>query len=150
MKKAIASISGIVVLLLLCSGVFSDIFKFVSWLFALQYSAPETSMAGEIAVRILTFLASFSLVGILFNALQLFDSKLMSFSYCIISTLLGFVFSYIVWSIEQYTFIIGIIFGSVVALAAPVFVIGLVARAKEKKSEKEKTNGLQQEHGDER
>lgn len=64
MKKTGSIISSIVILLLLCSGAFADVLKFFAWLFTLQYSQPDTSIAGGIIVRILTFIVSYSLVGI--------------------------------------------------------------------------------------
>jgi len=101
---------------LLCSGIFSDIIKFLAWLFTLQYSSPDTSVAGGIIVRILTFAVAYSLVGIVFNAIGLFNSKAMSILYFIISTIVGFVLSYLVWIIEEKIIIIGIILGIILLL----------------------------------
>ena len=99
MKRIGGAIAGIVILLLLCSGAFSDIARFFAWLFTLQYSQPETSVAGGIVVRILTFVVSYSLVGVIFNALGWFNSKAMSIVYFVISTLLSFALAYLVWTI---------------------------------------------------
>ena len=132
MKGKIISlaVSG-VLLLLLCSGAFADIIKFFAWLFTLQYSAPETSIAGGIIVRILTFVVSYSLVGIIFNFIGWFNSKIMSLFYFIISTLVFFALAYLVWTIEQYILIIGIILG-VIALCSIVFIILWFAFLKKK------------------
>lgn len=137
MKRIGGAIAGIVLLLLLCSGVFSDIARFFAWLFTLQYSQPETSVAGGIVVRILTFVVSYSLVGVIFNALGWFNSKAMSIVYFVISTLLGFALAYLVWTIEQYILIIGIIFG-IIAIFAIVFLIvwfAFLRKKLEKKTE---------------
>lgn len=123
MKRLLGAVSAIVILLLLCTGVFADIVRFFAWLFTLQYSAPDTSIAGGIVVRILTFLVSYSLVGVIFNAIGLFNSKIMSVAYFIISTLLGFALAYLVWTIEQYILIIGIIFGAIVLLAVAFLIV---------------------------
>ena len=88
-NKIIGIISPVVLLLLLCSGALVDIVNFFAWLFTLKYSAPETSIAGGIIVRVLTFLISYGLVGIMFSALGWFNSKAMKFFYFIISTLAG-------------------------------------------------------------
>ena len=138
MKRIISGfiISG-VLLLLLCSGAFADICKFFAWLFLLQYSAPETSVTGGIIVRILTFVVSYSLVGIIFNLIGWFHSKIMSLFYFIISTLVFFALAYLVWTIEQYILIIGIILG-IVAICAIIFLILWFTFLK-KKSVKEKT-----------
>ena len=134
MKGKIISlaVSG-VLLLLLCSGAFADIIKFFAWLFTLQYSAPETSIAGGIIVRILTFVVSYSLVGLIFNALGWFNSKIMSVAYFIISALLGFAIAYLVWSIEQYILIIGIVLGVIAVAAVAAFVVFLVVGNKKSK-----------------
>ena len=123
MKKTGSIISSIVILLLLCSGAFADVLKFFAWLFTLQYSQPDTSIAGGIIVRILTFIVSYSLVGIIFNALGWFNGKVMKIVYFVISTLLGFVIAYIVWGIEQYILIIGIVMGVIILAAIAYFVI---------------------------
>ena len=105
-KEIVGIISSIVLLLLLCSGAFADILRFFAWLFTLQYSQPDTSIAGDIVVRVLTFLVSYGLVGLIFNVQGWFNIKAMSAVYFIISTLLGFPLAYVVWVIEQYILII--------------------------------------------
>ncbi len=123
MKKVGSIIASIVILLLLCSGAFANILKFFAWLFTLQYSQPDTSIAGGIIVRILTFIVSYSLVGVIFNALGWFNGKVMKIIYFVISTLLGFVIAYIVWGIEQYILIIGIVMGVIILAAIAYFII---------------------------
>lgn len=117
MKKLSGILATIILLLLLCSGIFADILNFLTWLFTLQYIAPETSIAGSIIVKILTFAVSYTLVGIIFNALGWFNSKLMSITYFIISTLLGFALAYVVMLIETHLLAIGIILGIILLLA---------------------------------
>lgn len=139
MKRQIISIlSAIVLLLLLCSGALVDIVRFFAWLFALQYSHPDTSIAGGIIVRVLTFVVSYSLVGIIFNALKWFNGKAMKIVYFIISTLLGFVIAYIVWNIEQHILIIGIVMGVIVLAAIAYYVIrAIVDKKKQPKLEED-------------
>lgn len=122
-KQIIGTISAIVLLLLLCSGIFANIVKFFAWFFTLQYSQPNISIAGEIIVRVLTFAVSFGLVGVTFKALGCFNGKVMSFVYTIISILVGFVLSYIVWIIEQYIIVICIIFGFVLTILIACLII---------------------------
>lgn len=117
MKKLSGILVSIILLLLLCSGIFADILNFLTWLFTLQYIAPETSIAGSIIVKILTFAVSYTLVGIIFNALGWFNSKLMFITYFIISTLLGFDLAYVVMLIETHLLEIGIILGIILLLA---------------------------------
>lgn len=124
MKRLSGFIAGVVLLLLLCSGIFVDIIEFFTWLFTLQYITPETSVAGSIIVKILTFAVSYSLVGIIFNALGWFNSKIMSIAYFVISTLLGFALAYVVMLIETHLLEIGITLGVifVLSIAAIIFI----------------------------
>ena len=94
---------------------------------------PETSIAGGIVVRVLTFLVAYGLVGVIFNLIGWFNSKAMSITYFIISTLLGFAIAYVVWIIETYILIVGIILG--VILAAVITYIAIMAVIKKKKEE---------------
>ena len=136
MKRLTGLLAGIVLLLLLCSGIFADIIEFFTWLFTLQYIAPETSIAGSIIAKVLTFAVSYTLVGLIFNSLNWFNSKVMSVVYFIVSALLGFALAYIVMLIENYLLEINIILGV-------VFVISIVAliifKIKTKRHDSEKT-----------
>ena len=62
MKKLLIFLVGILLLLLLSSG---NIIEFFTWLFSLQYITPETSISGSIVVKILTFVVSYTLVGLM-------------------------------------------------------------------------------------
>lgn len=136
MKRLTGLLAGIVLLLLLCSGIFADIIEFFTWLFTLQYITPETSIAGSIIVKVLTFAVSYTLVGLIFNSLNWFNSKVMSVVYFIVSALFGFALAYIVMLIENYLLEINIILGI-------VFVISIVAliifKIKTKRYDSEKT-----------
>lgn len=135
MKRQLLDIlSAIVLLLLLCSGALADIGNFFAWLFTLRYSQPDTSIAGGIIVRILTFVVSYGLVGIIFNSLGCFSSKTMSISYFIISTLLGFALAYVVWTIEQYILVIGKVLGVIAVLIIALFVVKLILNKKADKT----------------
>lgn len=135
MKRIGGAVAGIIILLLLCSGAFADITRFFAWLFTLQYSQPDTSVPGGIIVRVLTFIVSYSLVAFIFNLIGLFNSKVMSIFYLIISTLLGFAFAYLVWTIEQYILVIGIVMGAVALLAmAGIVVVVVLNKKKERKT----------------
>ena len=122
MKRLSGFLAGIVLLLLLCSGIFVDNIEFFTWLFTLQYITPETSVAGSIIVKILTFAVSYTLVGIIFNALGWFNSKIMSIAYFVISTLLGFALAYVVMLIETHLLEIGITLGVIFVLSIAVII----------------------------
>lgn len=122
MKRLSGIFASIIMLMLLCSGIFVDIIEFFTWLFTLQYITPETSIAGSIIVKMLTFAVSYTLVGIIFNSLGWFNGKIMSLVYFIISTLLGFVLAYIVMLIETHLLAIGIILGLILLAAIAIIV----------------------------
>ena len=123
MKRLSGLLSSIVLLLLLCSGIFADILKFFTWLFTLQYITPETSIVGSIIVKVLTFAVSYTLVGLIFNSLGWFNGKAMAVAYLIVSTLLGFVLAYIVMLIETHLLAIGITLGVIFIASIVVLII---------------------------
>ena len=123
MRKLSGFVAGLVLLFLLCSGIFVDIVEFFTWLLMLQYTSPDTSIVGDVVVRILTFAVSYTLVGLIFNLLGWFNSKVMSFVYFIISTLLGFVLAYIVMLIETHLLVIGITLGVIFVASVVVLII---------------------------
>lgn len=134
MKKTFGILAGIVLVLLLCSGVFTDIIRFFTWLFTLKYITPDTSIAGNIIVKVLTFAVAYTLVGIIFNSLGLFNSRTMSFFYTIISTILGFALSYIVMIIEKHLLAIGITLG-IIFIASIITLIFICIKNKDNKKE---------------
>lgn len=136
MNKIVSPLAGVVLLLLLASGILTRIVDFFTWFLMLQYTGPETSIFGEIIVRVLTFIVSYNLVGIIFSALGFFNSRAMKILYFIISSLLGFIIAYIVWSIEQHIVIIGIVLGAIVLASIAYFVIKTI---KERKKHKKQT-----------
>ncbi len=134
MKKIVAPLAGIALLILLASGILTRIVDFFTWLLMLQYTGPETSIFGEIIVRILTFIVSYNLVGIIFSALGLFNSRAMKILYFIVSSLLGFIIAYIVWSIEHHIVIIGIVLSTIVLASIAYFVIKTIKERKKHKN----------------
>lgn len=125
-KQLYGIISGIIIFILLCSGIFTDIIRFFSWLFLLDYSAPDISIVGSIIVRVLTFTVSYSLVGIIFKVLNWFNSKIMSITYFIFSSLIGFALSYVVMIIEKYWIALIIVLSIVCIIALLIIIIQYV------------------------
>lgn len=103
MKQCVYGLIGtIILILLLCSGIFTDIIKFFTWLVCLDYLSPDVSLAGAIIIIVLIFFISYALVVFIFNLIGLFNSRIIKLTYFIISTLLSFALSYIVMCIERY------------------------------------------------
>ena len=136
-KRVINVIVVVVFFGLLSKGVFTVFFDFFVWLFVLQYSGPENSIAGEIIVRALTFLVSYGLVGIIFEIFGLYNSRLMKIGYFVISTIAGFILAYVVWTIEEHLLIVGIVLAAIAVLIIVFFVIRTIVR-KRKKTDKNK------------
>lgn len=108
-----SAIGGIIILILIATGVFSilldltgDFIKLVLWLFQLSLTDFGLSPFAEIGIKSLTFLLSYSLVGILFNALGFFDSDIMKFVYFVVSTLIGFALSAVIMFLQENIIII--------------------------------------------
>ena len=137
-NNIIGAASALLLLFLIISGAFADIVNFFLWLFCLQNSSPEVSLAGEITVRVLTFFVSYGLVGVIFTALGWFNSKVMSICYFIISTLAGFLIVRAVWAFEQYTKIIIIIFASILGAVLLFFTIYAISKNRKKNKSEDK------------
>lgn len=88
-------------------------------------------MAGSIIVKILTFLVSYTLVGLIFNAFGWFNSKIMSITYFIISTLLGFVLAYIVMLIETHLLEIGITLMTILVIFIVIIIVMAIRNKKQ-------------------
>ena len=129
MKKICGIIASVIIIAILCSGIFVEISKFFAWLFALKYSQPETSIVGGVIVRVLTFIVSYSLVGTIFVWR---NRKLMKVGYFLISTVFGFVFAWIVWKIEQYILVIGIVLGIIAVFTIAFLIIWYLVDKKNK------------------
>lgn len=108
-----SAIGGIIILILIATGVFSilldltgDFIKLVLWLFQLSLTDFGLSPFVEIGIKSLTFVLSYALVGILFNALGFFDSDIMKFVYFVVSTLIGFALSAVIMFLQENIIII--------------------------------------------
>ena len=86
--KIIGIVAGFVLLMLMASGIFTELINFLCWLILLENSAPEISAAGAIIVRILTFAVSYGLVGVIFEYIGWLNGKIMSAVYFVFSTLI--------------------------------------------------------------
>jgi hypothetical protein len=112
------SVVGTLVLFaLIASGLFGIILnfgigltEFTLWLFTLSLTEFGFLPIIEIIIKISTFLFSFSIVGYVFGLLRWFNSAAMSFSYFVVSTLLGFGLSYLLMQFQTYIITISWIF----------------------------------------
>ncbi len=122
----------IIFLLLLFSGGIAKLWAFFANLILIEFSAPEISKGSEIVVNIITYASAYSLVGAICKTTGLFDGKLMSVGYFILSTIIGVGLTHLVELIETHwltcTITLGLIFVTAI-------VITIVRVAKEKRNE---------------
>ena len=118
MKKALSGIITLAILVFVfTSGLIEPISKFFIWLVTLNMTQSSVSIAGEIFVKVATFVITYTAVGALFNAIGWFDSDIMKIVYFIISTLVSFALCWLVMIFETHLLLIAIIAGVLLAAA---------------------------------
>ena len=127
MKKALSGIITLAVLVFVfTSGLIEPISKFFIWLVTLNMMQSPVSIAGEIFVKVATFVITYTAVGALFNAFGWFDSDVMKIVYFIISTLISFALCWLVMIFETHLLLISIVAGALLIIALALFIILLV------------------------
>lgn len=117
MKSKIAGILALIIFVFfITSGLFEGIMNFFVWLVTLNATQSSISAAGEIFVKIASFVVSYTAVGILFNAIGWFNSDAMKLVYFIVSTLVSFALCYVVMLLETYLLYIAIGLGVLLLL----------------------------------
>lgn len=113
MRDLKSIIGGIILFILLLTGVFSflleltgEFMKLTLWLFQFSLTDFGLSPTIEVIIKSLTFIISYVLVGIIFNALGLFDSDVMKYVYFVISTLIGFALSAVIMFLQEHIILI--------------------------------------------
>lgn len=135
MKKAVYGIIAlIVVVFLVTSGLFEGLTKFLVWLVTLNMTQSSVSIVGEIFVKVATFVISYSLVGLIFNALGWFNKDIMSAVYFVVSTLLSFALCYLVMVFETHLLIFAIVFGCLLVAILAFIIIMIIRNVKRNKA----------------
>ena len=117
MKSKIAGILALIIFVFfITSGLFEGIMNFFVWLVTLNATQSSISVAGEIFVKIASFVVSYTAVGILFNFIGWFNSDAMKLVYFIVSTLVSFALCYVVMLLETYLLYIAIGLGVLLLL----------------------------------
>lgn len=136
MKDIKSAIGAIILIILIGTGVFSflleftgEFMKFILWLFQLSLTDFGLSPFAEISIKILTFVLSYTLVGVIFNALGFFDSDIMKFVYFVVSTLIGFALSAVIMFLQENIIIIS---WSILGIFVINFISIVVFRMKKK------------------
>lgn len=137
MKKTVCSICGLAILIFICtSGLIEPITKVFVWLITLQHNSPDISIFGQLVAKYGTWIITYSLAGVLFNAMGWFNSGVMKIVYFIVSTIISFLLSWLIMVLEQYLWIIAIIIGCIL-LALIGIMIALLIVNRKKKQEKQ-------------
>lgn len=111
MKKWFYKLIGIILIVFVCcSGIFEKVSSFFVWLVTLNLTSSTISIVSEIIVKILCFVISYSLVGIIFNGLRFYNKRYMSLAYFIISTIVSFGLAYLFMLFERYWLIFIVVF----------------------------------------
>lgn len=132
MKKGSSLIGYLILLIVVFSGLWKPLISVITWLVTQNMKDSGLSIAGEIFVKVATWLISFGLVGIVFNAIGHYNKARMSAAYTIISLIVSLALSYVVMILEKY-FIIVLIAVTVILVA--VILLTIYLRKKYKYSE---------------
>ena len=131
MKRIIAPIVGISFLFLIAkTDILQSIYSFAVWLIRLNLSSPNVSIGSKAAIKILTFLVTYAVVGELFDVLDWFDSDVMHIAYIIISTIISFLLCHLFSFVEVNSYWILIAMAVIIAIGT---VWMIIARIKESK-----------------
>jgi hypothetical protein len=113
MRDVKSIIGGIVLLILIATGVFSVLLELTGefmiitlWIFQLSLTDFGLTPVIEIIIKSLTFILSYVLVGVIFNSIGLFDSDIMKYVYFVVSTLIGFTLSAVIMFFQEHIIII--------------------------------------------
>lgn len=137
MKKTLGSFIGLIGLIFVCtSGLIEPITKVFVWLITLQFNSPDISVFGQLVAKYGTWIITYAVVGFIFNVLDWFNSTAMKIVYFIISTIISFLLSWLIMTLEKYLWIIAIVVGGVLLI-----VIGVIATLYVIKKKKESKNG---------
>ncbi len=133
MKKTLAAICGLAILIFICtSGLIEPITKVFVWLITLQHNSPNISVFGQLVAKYGTWIITYSLVGILFSFLGWFNSGAMKIVYFIVSTIISFLLSWLIMVLEQYLWIIAIIIGCILLVLIGIMIAMLIVNRKKK------------------
>ena len=141
-SKIIGILLFLIMLCIAASGQLANIVNFFIWLVTLNFRKSSVSIAGDIFVRLATFLISYSAVGVLFNVLGWFNSKAMRAIYFIISTFISFVLCYIVMLFETYLLYFVIVFGVLFALVILTIIILYIKDTRKSEIQPQQKRGL--------
>jgi hypothetical protein len=134
MRKIIAPLSGIIALCVFVwiaqSGIIQWLGEFLTWYINYQVTTSDLNNAFVLISKILTWIISYSAVGLIFNLLGWFNSKVMSTVYVIVSFFINIALTLFLKFVQDYAWIIGIVFLFITSLLIIVVIINLIKEQK--------------------
>ena len=136
MKGKISAFAGLIVLIFLCtSGLIEPITKVFVWLITIDSNSPDISIFGQLVAKYGTWIITYSLVGVLFNALGWFNSTAMKILYFILSTIISFLLSWGIMILEKYLLVITIGIGILLIIGLGILITIFIYNKKKKVEE---------------
>lgn len=136
MRGKISAFIGLIVLIFLCtSGLIEPITKVFVWLITIDSNSPDISIFGQLVAKYGTWIITYSLVGVLFNALGWFNSTAMKIVYFILSTIISFLLSWGIMILENYLLVIAIVIGVLLIIGLGILITLFICSKKKKVEE---------------
>ena len=136
MRGTISAIIGLIVLIFLCTyGLIEPITKVFIWLITIDSNSPDISIFGQLVTKYGTWIITYSLIGVLFNALGWFNSTAMKIVYLILSTIISFLLSWVIMILENYLLVIAIVIGVLLIIGLGILITLFICNKKKKVEE---------------
>ena len=136
MRRKISAYIGLIVLIFLCtSGLIEPITKVFIWLITIDSTSPDISIFGQLVAKYGTWIITYSLVGVLFNALGWFNSTAMKIVYFIFSTIISFLLSWGIMILEKYLLVITIVIGILLIIGLGILITIFIYNKKKRAEE---------------
>lgn len=136
MRGKISALIGLIVLIFLCtSGLIEPITKVFVWLITIDSNSPDISIFGQLVAKYGTWIITYSLVGVLFNALGWFNSTAMKIVYFILSTIISFLLSWVIMILENYLLVIAIVIGVLLIIGLGILIMLFIYNKKKRAEE---------------
>ena len=136
MRGKISAFIGLIVLISLCtSGLIEPITKVFVWLITIDSNSPDISIFGQLVAKYGTWIITYSLVGVLFNALGWFNSTAMKIVYFILSTIISFLLSWVIMILENYLLVIAIVIGILLIIGLGILITLFIYNKKKRAEE---------------
>ncbi len=136
MRGKISAFIGLIVLIFLCtSGLIESITKVFVWLITIDSNSPDISIFSQLVAKYGTWIITYSLVGVLFNAFGWFNSTAMKIVYFILSTIISFLLSWVIMILENYLLVIAIVIGVLLIIGLGILITLFIYNKKKRAEE---------------